>query len=82
MIQKKIFWKRAIKRPIIVEYYQVEQRTEVETWHGSVVAEKGDYITKDEEGKDYPVKRSILHKTYSSAAYSNEIFSCCNSADR
>jgi len=24
LIQKKIFWKRAIKRPIIVEYYHTE----------------------------------------------------------
>jgi hypothetical protein len=53
-----------IKKYIEVEAHQTVFRKLLHTHNGDVWAEKGDYIIKDIEGKEYPCKKEIFEKTY------------------
>jgi len=62
---KKV-WRRARKKPIIVEFREpISEIEEVRTREGILVAKKGeDFIIKGIEGELYPIKKKIFYKTY------------------
>lgn len=59
-------WKKAIKRPVIIEYREVEGNMEtVYTREGHIRAYKDrDFIIKGVEGELYPIKKNIFFRTY------------------
>jgi hypothetical protein len=56
--------KRFVKKPVIVEAYQVFEEVEIETLEGIMKASPGDWIVKGIHGEKYPVKPDIFEKTY------------------
>lgn len=59
-------WRKARKKPIIVEFREVEGEKEtIETREGMLVAHRGkDYIIRGVEGEIYPIAKTIFEKTY------------------
>lgn len=57
--------KRFIKKPVIVEAYQVFIEKKIETLEGTMIASPGDWIIKGINGELYPCKPDIFEKTYS-----------------
>ncbi|PSQ45375.1 hypothetical protein BRD17_01625 [Halobacteriales archaeon SW_7_68_16] len=55
---------RVRKKPVEVEIERVEERTEIETREGVVVAEPGEYVVIGVEGERYPIAPDILAATY------------------
>jgi hypothetical protein len=45
-------------------FRQVNERTEVDTREGTVVAEPGDYIIQEEDGNCYPISEEKMHEYY------------------
>ncbi|GAE37140.1 MULTISPECIES: hypothetical protein [Bacillaceae] len=56
--------KKFIKKPVIVEAYQVSEEVKIETLEGRMIASPGDWIVKGIHGEKYPVKPDIFEKTY------------------
>jgi len=57
-------WKKARKKPVIVEFRIVEKREFVNTGHGEAFAyPEDDFIIRDIIG-EYPIKKEIFYKTY------------------
>ena len=59
-------WKKARKKPVIIEYREVDGEVEViKTREGKLEGVKGkDFIIKGIEGELYPIKKNIFYKTY------------------
>jgi len=59
-------WKKARKKPIVVDFREVIGDEEViDTKEGILVAKRGrDYIVRGVEGELYPVNKEIFAKTY------------------
>lgn len=57
--------KKFIKKPVIVEAYQVFTEQKIETLEGTMTASPGDWIVKGIKGERYPVKPDIFNETYS-----------------
>lgn len=57
--------RKFVKKPIIVEAYQVSTVQKIETLEGTMLASPGDWIVKGVNGEIYPVKPDIFEKTYS-----------------
>jgi hypothetical protein len=59
-------WKKAQKKPIVVEYRFVRGHQEdITTKEGTLTATRGiDYIIRGVEGELYPIKIDIFEKTY------------------
>ena len=59
-------WKKARKKPIIVEFREpIFEVEEIKTKEGILIARKGeDFIIKGVEGELYPIKKKIFHKIY------------------
>lgn len=66
-------WQKARKKPLIIEYREVEVKTTfkdrkgeyVETKEGLLFAFEGeDFIIKGIVGELYPIKKDIFYKTY------------------
>lgn len=59
-------WKKARKKPVIVEFREVKGESEiVETLHGLVKANKySDYIVKTIKGDIYPCDKLLFHQTH------------------
>ena len=61
-----VVWKKARKKPVIIEFRAVKGSKEfVETWNGVVTANaNSDYIVKGVSGELYPIDKLIFHKTH------------------
>ena len=59
-------WKKARKKPVVVEYREVQGDQEiVETLHGLVKANKlTDYVVKTIQGDIYPCDKLLFHKMH------------------
>ncbi len=63
-------WKRARKKPLLVQYREVRggkdgDKEIVKTRGGPVIAVRGrDFIIKDIDGQIYPITKEIFGKTY------------------
>ncbi|KYG34925.1 hypothetical protein [Alkalihalobacillus trypoxylicola] len=60
MVSKKKF----IKKPVVVEAYQVTEEMDIKTLEGTMKASPGDWIVTGVHGEKYPVKPDIFEKTY------------------
>lgn len=56
--------KKYIKRPVVVDAYQTEQKVLIHTLEGDMLALPGDYIITGVDGEQYPCKAEIFAKTY------------------
>lgn len=56
--------RKFVKKPVVVEAYQVFEEVEIETLEGVMKASPGDWIVKGINGEKYPVKPDIFEKTY------------------
>lgn len=56
--------KKFIKKPVVVEAYQVFTVQKINTLEGIMTASPGDWIVKGIKGELYPVKPDIFEKTY------------------
>ena len=56
------------KRPVIVEAYQTEERVEIVTLEGTMIASPGDWIITGVAGEKYPCKPDIFFATYEPVA--------------
>ena len=54
----------AIKKPIPVKCFQIEEPFKVETMEGVLEAKAGDYLMVGLRGEMYPCDREIFHETY------------------
>lgn len=57
-------WTDVEKRPVVVQARRVDERTEVDTREGTVVAEAGDVLMRGVEGEVYPCDADIFEETY------------------
>ena len=59
-------WKKARKRPVVIEYREVQGVSEtINTPEGMLVAHVGqDFIIRGVRGEIYPIKRDIFWETY------------------
>ena len=57
-------FKKAIKKPIPVECYQMDEDFEVETLEGVMTGKKGDWLMKGVNGELYPCANDIFMKSY------------------
>jgi len=55
------------KKPVVVEAEPVDERTELETREGTLVAERGDFVITGVEGEQYPIDAEIMKDTYEPA---------------
>lgn len=55
---------QVIKKPVIVNAYQLKEDTEVETLEGTMKGKKGDYLMFGVEGEPYICQKNIFEKTY------------------
>ncbi len=62
----KLDWKKARKKPVIVEFREViGEKEEISTREGKLYGYKGqDVIIKGIQGEIYPCKKDIFAKTY------------------
>lgn len=62
----KMNWKRARKKPVEVEFREVEGAQEIiKTLEGDLLAHNGiSYIIRGVTGEIYPIRKDIFHKTY------------------
>lgn len=56
--------KKFVKKPVVVEAYQVFTEEKIETLEGTMIASPGDWIVKGIKGEKYPVKPDIFTATY------------------
>jgi len=65
-MNKKIIWRKARKKPVIVEFREVNGKVElIKTREGELFAiADQDYIIRGVEGEIYPIKKEIFDKTY------------------
>ncbi len=57
-------FQHAVKKPIPVKFFQVEESFEVETMEGIMKGKKGDYLILGINGEMYPVDKKIFLMTY------------------
>lgn len=56
--------RKFVKKPVIVEAYQVFEEVKIVTIEGTMTASPGDWIVIGIHGEKYPVKPDIFQKTY------------------
>ena len=67
-------WMKARKKPVIVDFRNVDKREVIETREGKLFAyPDNDYVIKGVKGELYPIAKDIFYETY-------EVLcpSCCN----
>lgn len=52
------------KKPVVITAFQTDQRIEISTLEGTMVAEPGDWIITGVKGEKYPCKPDIFEMTY------------------
>ncbi|SDS56499.1 hypothetical protein SAMN04515667_2461 [Formosa sp. Hel1_31_208] len=58
-------FKKAIKKPIPIKCYQIDDTFTVDTLEGTMTGKKGDWLMVGVNGEMYPCDKSIFEKTYS-----------------
>ncbi len=65
MKENKHIWRKARKKPIVVEFREVDGKEQIETREGILTAnQEKDYIIRGVDGEIYPIKKSIFYRTY------------------
>ena len=65
MSRDKHIWRKARKKPIVVEFREVDGKEQIETREGVLTAnQEEDYIIRGVDGEIYPIKKSIFYRTY------------------
>ena len=65
MSRDKHIWRKARKKPIVVEFREVDGKEQIETREGILTAnQEEDYIIRGVDGEIYPIKKSIFYCTY------------------
>lgn len=65
MSNDKPSWQKARKKPVVIEFREVQGVEHIVTREGVVVAKQGvDYIIRGVDGELYPIKKDIFHRTY------------------
>jgi len=59
-----IQWLPVIKRPIIVDAWEMPADFEVETLEGTLQGKAGNYLLKGVQGELYPIKKAIFEESY------------------
>ncbi|NNK87158.1 MAG: hypothetical protein HKO90_02645 [Flavobacteriaceae bacterium] len=57
-------FRQAVKKPIIIKCFQMNEPFEVETMEGLMRGEKGDWLMKGVSGELYPCANNIFLKSY------------------
>lgn len=57
-------FQKAMKKPIAIKCFKVDEDFEVETMEGVMKGKKGDYLIVGINGEMYPVDSEIFVKTY------------------
>ena len=58
-------WRKARKKPVVVEFREVTTKEAIETREGMLFAYPDeDYIIRGVDGETYPIKITIFNKTY------------------
>jgi len=57
-------WKTARKKPVEIEYREVDGEETIETREGTLKAGDGDYIIRGIEDEVYPIDQDIFEETY------------------
>lgn len=57
-------WREYERRPVTREARQVDRETLVDTSHGEVLAEPGDYIVRGQDGETWPVAKERFEDLY------------------
>jgi len=60
----ELAFKKAIKKPIAIHCYQMEEPFEVETLEGVLQGKKGDWLMVGIQGELYPCDQEIFAKSY------------------
>jgi len=55
---------KAIKKPISVKCFQMDEEFEVQTLEGTMKGKKGDWLMVGISGEMYPCDKAIFKKTY------------------
>ena len=64
-MEMKLYGKeKFVKKPVVVEAYQIDKEMDIETLEGTMKASPGDWIIKGVHGEIYPCKPDIFEKTY------------------
>mgnify|MGYP005991105221 CR=1 FL=1 len=58
-------FKKAVKKPIPVQCFQIDEAFEVETMEGVMKGKKGDWLMVGISGEMYPCDKTIFEQTYS-----------------
>jgi len=58
-------FKKALKKPIPIQCFQIDEAFEVETMEGVMKGKKGDWLMVGVSGEMYPCDKAIFKKTYS-----------------
>jgi len=65
MSRDKHIWRKVRKKPIVVEFREVDGKEQIETREGVLTAkQEEDYIIRGVDGEIYPIKKSIFYRTY------------------
>ena len=56
---------KAVKKPIPIQCFQIDEAFEVETMEGVMKGKKGDWLMVGVSGEMYPCDNAIFEKTYS-----------------
>lgn len=74
---ESVEWKKAKKKPIIIDYREVNGEVEIiRTREGKIEGYKGkDFIIKGVDGELYPIKKNIFYKTYD-IEEKNDVITC------
>jgi hypothetical protein len=63
--EEQFVWKKARKKPIVIEFREVKRKEIINTREGQQTAfPEQDFIIKGVEGEEYPIKKDIFEKTY------------------
>lgn len=52
------------RKPIVVEAVKITTAIKVETEHGTLEGNPGDFLVTEQNGRQYPVTAESFHKTY------------------
>lgn len=63
-VEPDLQFAKAIKKPIPVKCFQIQEAFEVETMEGIMQGKAGDWLIVGIHGEMYPIDKEIFDKTY------------------
>ena len=57
-------WQKAVKKPIPIRVFQMDEAFTVETMEGTLSAKAGDYLVVGVRGEMYAIDQEIFRETY------------------